>query len=501
VVLLLANGVKGLALFLLVTTYTEDYAFPDQLKSMYKASLYIILSILTFMPILSHGHMPLETSDDSLRSELSIEKEELIGKMFVAYLREQNLIFPDQQVQEYIQSIGYKLALNANIKYFKPSFFVLDSPIVNASAFLGANIAIHSGLILLTDDESELAAVMSHEIAHIAQNHLLRQIAYQRKSLPLAVVGSLAAVLIGAPQLIIPVLSAGQQHAVNFTRDHEKEADRIGMQILAKSQYSPHGMPNMFMKMGANSRYDSKHLEYLLTHPLYENRVAETMNLAETYKYRQVPNSLNYEFSKIRIQVLSTNNLSELLRKYEAIYQQNPDNILLKYAYTYCLLKNDKIKQANQIVWQKSDNLMVQLLIAETKAHIDINAGIKDLEKIYALNSDSKATLFMLCEFLLQTKRIEQANKVCNLLLKFLTTCDTEPQAYEMLRVAASMLKKQSLVHYCNANWFALYGDLSEAFRELDKALLLLPKNSSEYRATIKLKQSLQESFELQKSI
>lgn len=468
---------------------------------MHKASLYIIASILTLMPTLLPAEQALEITDDALRNELPLEKEQLIGKMFVAYLRSQNLIFADQQVQEYIQNMGNKLALNASIKYFIPSFFVIDSSIVNASAFLGANIAIHSGLILLSDDESELAAVMAHELAHIAQNHFLRQIAYQRKSLPLTVVGSLAAVLIGAPQLIIPVLSAGQQHAINFTREHEQEADRIGMKILAKSHYSPHGMPNMFIKMGANNRYDTKHYEYLLTHPLYENRVAETMNLAETYKYRQVANSLDYELSKLRLQIAATNNLPELLRNYQELYQQNSDNLILKYAYNYALLKNDQAKLAAKITWPHTDNLMIQLLRAETIAAYDLNTAINHLEKLHKLHPDSTATLFMLCDLLLQTHKIAHAEKVRTLLLKYLNKAHIDPQAYEILRMAAGMLKQQSLVHFCNANWFALYGDLYESLKELDKALLLLAKNSSEYRATLKLKRSLLEYIELQKNI
>jgi len=468
---------------------------------MNKASIYIIASILTLMPSMLNSSPEPEQTDDSLRNELPIEQEELIGKMFIALLRAENLIFPDQQVQEYIQSIGHKLSVNAKLKYFTPNFLVIDSPVVNASAFLGANIAVHSGLILLTDEESELAAVMAHELAHVAQNHLLRLIAYQRKSLPIALAGSLAAILIGVPQLVIPVLSAGQQHAINFTRDHEKEADRIGMQILAKAHYSPHGMPNMFMKMGANNRYESKHYEYLLTHPLYENRIAETMNLAETYKYRQVPNSLNYELMKLRIQILRTNNLPTLLKKYGELYHSSPDNVLFKYAYVYCLLKNDNFKQANNISWPSTDNLMIQLLVAETQAANDLNLAIAHLEKLYLLHPDSKASLFMLCDLLLQTKSMANASKVSKHLLKFVKNCNSEPEAYEMLRIAAGMLQQQSLVYYCNANLFALYGNLGESLKELDKSLQLLPKNSSEYRATLKLKKATLELLQLQKSI
>jgi predicted Zn-dependent protease len=470
---------------------------------MHKAPLYIIITALASLSLLNNSCLAEEIMpiSSTLRQELSVESEELISQSYLATLRANEYILPDFQVQEYIQNIGYKLAAKASIKDFKPNFLVLDINSVNASASFGANIAVNYPLILLTEDESELAGVLAHELAHVMQNHLLQQIAHQRKMLPIALAGSLAAVLIGIPELIIPVLSVGHQHSINFTREHEKEADRIGMQILGNSNYCPYGMSNMFARMSEKGRYNSKNIEYVSTHPLYENRIAETQSLANKYKYRQSASSLAYQLIKIRLEIMRSNNLIPVFAKYKKLYEQENTNLIFKYAYAYCLLHSGKEKIAAQLSWEPNENLLIELLIAQIEASYNLNLALKRLEKLVLINPSSQSTIFMLADFLLQTKTLVNALKAKSLMLAFLEKNTAQPHAYEILRIAAGMLGQQSLVYFCNANWFALHGNLDECLIDLNKTLSLLPKNSPQYRAIIKLKQNILQTIELIKNI
>ncbi|MDP2903891.1 MAG: M48 family metalloprotease, partial [Methylovulum sp.] len=182
---------------------------------------------------------------DSSGTLITPEEEKEFGEAFFRSLHSQITINQDAEIQQYIQTLGQKLAANSDAPSHPFHFFVVLENDINAFAGPGGYIGVNSGLMLMTEAESELASVIAHEIGHVTQRHLFRAAeAAGRLSVPM-MAATLAAILLGTQsaamgQAAIMAIQAGSvQFQINFTRENEEEADRVGMQTLASSQFDP----------------------------------------------------------------------------------------------------------------------------------------------------------------------------------------------------------------------------------------------------------------------
>jgi predicted Zn-dependent protease len=207
--------------------------------------LTLLLVLCTF--VVAADEMSLPELGDSSATSLTPEQEQQIGSEMVRRMRKSGYIISDPLITSYIEEVGRSLAVHTQSEQ-DFTFFVVDAPGINAFALPGGYIGIHSGLLLASRTESELASVIAHEIAHVSQHHIARGIEQaNRMNLPLSV-AMIAAILLsgGDPNVANAAMAASlggsQQAQINFTRAHEHEADRIGMQLLAHSEYDPQGM-------------------------------------------------------------------------------------------------------------------------------------------------------------------------------------------------------------------------------------------------------------------
>jgi beta-barrel assembly-enhancing protease len=266
---------------------------------------------------------------DSAGTLISPAQEKELGAYFFRTLHSQADINQDVEIQQYIQSIGRQLSAHSDTPSNPFYFFVVMDHDVNAFAGPGGYIGVNSGLILLTEAESELASVMAHEIAHVTQRHLYRSIEKASKMSIPTVAATLAAILIGTQspsmgQAALMAVQAGNiQFQIDFTREHEKEADRVGMQTLSESNFDPRSMPIFFERLQQSSRYYGKGVpEFLRTHPMSENRVADTRGRSENYPYRQYPDTLAYLLTKAKLAVLAEADKKVALQHFAALEQQ-----------------------------------------------------------------------------------------------------------------------------------------------------------------------------------
>ena len=216
------------------------------------ASILLLSSIASSMAVAKIDEVQLPDMGDSSGTLISPIQEKELGDSFFRSLHGKIKISQDIEIQEYIQSTGKQLVVNTDQPSNPYHFFVVLDNQINAFAGPGGYIGINSGLILLTDSESELASVMAHEVAHVTQRHLYRAFeAASKLSIPTAA-ATLAAILLAtqspeAGQAALMAIQAGSvQFQIDFTRDNEKEADRIGIQTLAKSNFNPRSMPSIF---------------------------------------------------------------------------------------------------------------------------------------------------------------------------------------------------------------------------------------------------------------
>lgn len=244
---------------------------------------------------------------------LNRSKEAQLGRSVMLQLRNAGVIVEDPQLTEYIRILGSRLASQANNGDFTFNFFVIDDNQINAFAMPGGHIGVHTGLILASENESELAGVLAHEVSHVTQRHIARSLYDNQRMSIVSIATMLAAILIGAAAdspdatqgLLMGSQAAQMQRQINYTRSNEHEADRIGMGVLAAAGFDPNGMATFFEKLQIRYGVARQNIPQMLqTHPVTGARIAEARSRARQLPQVEHVDSIGYSLAKARIMVL-----------------------------------------------------------------------------------------------------------------------------------------------------------------------------------------------------
>ena len=306
-------------------------------------------------PVSAQDDFSLPDIGNSAGSVVADHDERAYGRALMREFHRRAQTIEDPLLIDYIDHLGYKLVSHSNDPSRSFTFFLVNSDVVNAFAAPGGYIGIHSQLMLEAEDEAELAGVMAHEVAHVTQRHIARAIeARSRMSLPMTLL-MLGAIAAGAATGNGDALQAGvlgtqaaaAQLQINFTRHNEHEADRIGIQTLAKAGFDPIGMADFFGRMQRISRnYSKAPSEFLRTHPIEATRIAEAKNRAEQMQYKPTPgyDPQTFQFMRERVRVLSSKKPQQLIAYYRDQISQREDHAAQRYglALTHLAL-NDPI--------------------------------------------------------------------------------------------------------------------------------------------------------------
>ncbi|MGF1755664.1 M48 family metallopeptidase [Vibrio makurazakiensis] len=238
---------------------------------------------------------------------LTIDQELIYGDAYMRILRNSQPIVNDPVINEYVTNLGHRLVANANDVKTPFQFFMIRDRNINAFAFFGGYVALHSGLFLHAQSESEIASVIAHEIAHVTQRHLARSMEDQARRSPATMAALVGGILlaIAAPEAGIAAITAttagNMQSQINYTRSNEKEADRFGINTLAKAGFDVQAMPRFFGRLADEYRYASTPPPMLLTHPLPEDRITDSRERARSYPPLKLAPSLDYHLARARI--------------------------------------------------------------------------------------------------------------------------------------------------------------------------------------------------------
>ena len=290
----------------------------------------IVLSLVALVggPV-SAQNLDLRLPDfgDPSSQYLSDHKARQLGAKALQRLRDQNAVLNDVQLEEYLNSVGQRIASNAGDG--QPyTFFWVDDASINAFAMPGSFIGVNTGLLEATRNESELAGVLAHEIAHVAQHHIQRAYAEAHEMMiPMAAAAIASAVLAAASNsnnqageaALMGTLAAGAQHQITFTRSNEQEADRVGFRLLSRSGYDPDGMASFFKYLEQHSQELPGVPAFLRTHPLPVSRLADIENRLGLGPHKHKPSSKGYFFAKVRAQVLTTPNTTTLIHHFKQV--------------------------------------------------------------------------------------------------------------------------------------------------------------------------------------
>jgi predicted Zn-dependent protease len=411
---------------------------------------------------------------------ITIDKERVIGDAIMRQLRGQAPLIQDPVLQEYLQDVGNRLVVHADNTKFPFTFFMINNPVLNAFAFYGGHIGVHSGLVAQAETESELASVLAHEIAHVTQRHLARRMQSQRRSSPLQIASMIGSLLVAMadPRAGMAALQAsiagGQQASINFTRNNEQEADNIGINILYRAGFDPQGAPDFFSRLAEQARGRTNQLAFLQTHPLPQSRVAETMTRAQVYGRVNLPDSLSFQLARARIQARYMSNPARNLDVYRAQVNQFEGVRLTasKYGLAITLFELEKYKEAQSITSALLEDdpenffyldLMTDVLLEQGQAIAAINL----LKPLWRLKPQNQVLALNLANAYLRAVDYEPAIQI----LRDLLLVDNENiLSYSLLNNAYERSSQKKEAHKAQAEIYALIGAYSLAIDELQFA-------------------------------
>jgi predicted Zn-dependent protease len=250
---------------------------------------------------------------DASSATLSDSQERTIGNRIMREIRIDPAYLDDPEVSDFVTSVGMRLLSAAEGGRKDLDFFVVQDESINAFALVGGHIGVHSGLVTLTQNESELAGVMAHEIAHILQKHQARTIHGASRTqwvslaaLALAILASRGGGSQGGQITEAAVATAGAlqiQNQIDYTRDHEREADRVGLTLLERAGYDTRGMASFFERLLRSNRLNEFKgaPSYLRTHPLTTERIADLQGRVEGTPAKMVPDSFEYRLARAKL--------------------------------------------------------------------------------------------------------------------------------------------------------------------------------------------------------
>ncbi len=314
--------------------------------------LFTALTVLLTPVALAEGLPDLGEYSQSVLTPL---EEQRIGEEAMRDIRASNMLVDDIEITDYISSLGYKLVGNSPDNRQQFTFFVLSDPTINAFALPGGFVGVHTGLIQNTRSESELASVMSHEIGHVVQRHMARMMAQQKRdALPsMAMIAASILVAWASPQLgqgaLVSTEAGLVQRNLSFSRENEQEADRVGMQILDKSNFDTRAMPGFFETLLKNERFDGNAPSFLRTHPLTTERISDMRNRAEQTPYRQVPDSIEYSLVRAKLRAIQ-GTPNDTVRYFDnsLLEKKYSNEVAQRYGLVVALLREHNLERAQQ---------------------------------------------------------------------------------------------------------------------------------------------------------
>lgn len=312
----------------------------------------LMLSSSLSPAVYADGLSNLPSLGDAGGAELSVQDERRLGALIMKDYRTFGAVNTDPEVTGYITRLGNKIVQAASESPSNFEFFLVTDKSVNAFAMPGGYIGVHTGLIAASQTESELASVLAHEVGHVTQRHIARRFGQQRQSSLVATAAMIAALLVAGsnPQAATGLMAAGAGYSIDqqlsFSRDAEREADRVGFLTLQQAGFDTQGMVDFFGRLQSASRlYENNAPSYLRTHPLTTERIADIRNRAglESKPARNLKQE-SLEFELIRVKALvfaerSNQQLADRLRTFESANEQDgiKDPVAMMYGRSLVL--------------------------------------------------------------------------------------------------------------------------------------------------------------------
>ena len=413
---------------------------------------------------------------------LSPQTERRIGESIVRDIRfREPSYLEDPEIAGYLAGLGERLAQATPGTRHDFEFFVMRDHTLNAFALPGGFVGVHTGLIAAAETESELASVLAHEIAHVTQRHIARMLG-QQEQMQLPVLAALAAaVLLGRsrPDLAMGAAAAAQAGAVQaslaYSRDFEREADRVGLQALEAAGFDARAMSAFFERMQRSMRVadDGSMPGYLRTHPVTSERIADAQNKAAALPYRQHLDSLEFHLVRAKLRAEAGDARSAVAHFQASVRERRyAAEAAARYGLTSALLRARRPREAEaQLKLARGAGAvgpMVETLAARIKqAQGDAAAAARLLAEARERYPRSRPVLYA------HLAALQDGGDNARVAGELAEAVRENPRDIRLRSLQAksyAALGKRFLQHQAQAEVYALQGSLPAAIEQLELA-------------------------------
>jgi predicted Zn-dependent protease len=440
-----------------------------------------LLSLLLLLPA-SAGAQDYNLPGFGEGNAVSLSQEYYLGRAWLMSYRRQAPILDDALLQDYVETLVYRLVVASQLRERRLEIVLVDNRTINAFAVPGGVVGIHSGLIDKAENEAQFSSVLAHELAHLSQRHFARGIEARKQSSAASMaglLGGLVAIAAGAGDAGMAAIMSGQAAAMDsqlrYSRQHEQEADRVGMQNQANAGLDPGGAAGMFEIMQADSRrYGSAPPEFLLTHPLTESRIADAKNRAATYPKRIYQDNPEYQLMRARVQVSFFDKPGEAVAHFrEQRKRGGKQAVPAQYALVLALSRNGDYAEARELLKPMREFRPDSITYLVTEADIDIaqgryDAAIKKLEDKLALNPGNHPVTMSLGRAYDEGGYYQKADE---LLSRHAREHSSDAQLWYLLAEVQGKAGNILGLHQSRAEYFYLNGSPQQAIAQLRLAL------------------------------
>ena len=442
-----------------------------------------LISVLTLCasPVFSQEPPEVELPElgDTTSGIVSISEERRLGKELLRQVRRQVPTVSDPILKYFAEVSLYRLTGYADLPDAQIFPVLIDSSELNAFAAPGGIIGINLGLLLDAQDVHEFSGVLAHELAHLGGRHFARGVEARRASMFRDMAAFVAALVVAATaggDAGMAALGGAQTlsaaGSMRYSRALEGEADRIAINTLHRAGLDPMGVARMFERMQQRYRFRRTPPAYLLSHPLSEERIADSRAQASRYPQLDYSDSRSYQMMRARAQIRYAESPQSAVDYWQAKVEEGDNPDIARYGLAYALAMNDKAAHGLDTLRPMQSAFDDSLLFAASQAEMMIKAreherAMAFLDRQLSLNPDNAPLSMLKSQALIANGQFDEATEVLK------SQSVLHPEDYDIwyqLAETAGLADDTMQVHVARAEFFALTGDFESSLKQLEFA-------------------------------
>lgn len=441
----------------------------------------IIYCLLISKLSICWGYALPEMSGSSNLAYLPPAEEMRLAKKYLHNLVLSGQLYHDPIARDYVQGIGNRLVASMESSGHHFQFLLANNPQVNAFAGPGGIVVVNTGLILGCSNEDELAAVLAHELGHVTQGHLSRQLSHLKQMRLPTAVGILTALAIGSqvPQAgtaaLAATMSSVETKMLQYSREHEQEADQVGINTLYQAGYDPQAMIAFLENIQRQENHGADFSVLLSSHPLTSQRISDLADRVNQLPPRLVNRHPQFNFIKARLTVTTNKDPFSLVNYFKKSSKQHQQRADFVYGLGLAYISTEQYQQAHEILADLQsrypDNGLFQLAYADSAAALGNWSEAREvLKPAYLQHEMNYPLLLAYSRSLIETGDPEQA---IDLLQRYILDHPDKQKPFGTLSQAQAKAGFTKQAYETRAKYFLQRGLVPQAIQQLQMALAL----------------------------